>query len=739
MRFIQEFKNEFQPRSLPSSIIVGMLAGVMVLGMEISLAAYIFSGDLTPFLAYGIGVMLFGALVLGVVVALVTSLPGAVAVPQDTPAAILAVIGAGIALQMKSSPPQAMFATFLAAIALTSLLMAVILLLIGHFRLGGFVRYIPYPVVGGFLAGTGWLLAQGGLGVMLDIPLTIANLPRLFAPERLIAWLPGLLFGIALLIVLRRHQHFLITPGALVLITGLFYGSLLVTGTPVAEASARGWLLGPFPAGAQYQPLTPAILQQVNWAAILGQTDKIATVLVLCLIGILLNASTLEIAVGRDIDLNRELLTAGAANLAGGFAGSTIGYQTIGLTVLAHRLGAPHRLVGVFAGLVCGAALFFGASLFSFIPKVVLGSMLVYLGASFLVEWLIDSRRSLPLLDYILIWVILIIILAAGFLQAIAVGVLVAAALFVIQYSRVSIIRNSLNGQNFHSNVDRPKAHRDLLNERGAEIHILRLQGFIFFGTIQAILNEVRRRLAQPDVPRLGYLVLDFQRVTRLDSSAVFGIKRLKQLTQANRVLMVWTHVASAIERQLERGGLVDQADDTFIILPTLDHGVEWCENQIMAAHGTSNLTAFVERLGSQIKRAFPGIESADSLMKYLELKAVPEGEYLMRQGDPPNEMYFVEEGMVTAQLQSDDGQVVRLRSMRGGTTVGEMGLYMHTPRTADVIASRSTIVYRLSAEALDRMRREEPQLAALLHEWIARLLAERLAANNRTIEALMD
>ena len=61
--------------------------------------------------------------------------------------------------------------------------------------------------------------------------------------------------------------------------------------------------------------------------------------------------------------------------------------------------------MSVVAGLVCGVALFFGASLFSFIPKVVLGSMLVYLGLSFLVEWLIDSRRVLPLLDYLLIWV----------------------------------------------------------------------------------------------------------------------------------------------------------------------------------------------------------------------------------------------------------------------------------------------------------------------------------------------
>ena len=125
--------------------------------------------------------------------------------------------------------------------------------------------------------------------------------------------------------------------------------------------------------------------------------------------------------------------------------------------------------------------------------------------------------------------------------------------------------------------------------------------------------------------------------------------------------------------------------------------------------------------------------------MKYLEQRVIPEGEYLMRKGDPPAEMYFVEQGMVTAQLQADDGQIVRLRSMRGGTTVGEMGLYMGTPRTADVVAARSTIVYRLSAEALETMRTQDPEVAALLHEWIARLLAERLAANNRTIAALMD
>ncbi len=365
--------------------------------------------------------------------------------------------------------------------------------------------------------------------------------------------------------------------------------------------------------------------------------------------------------------------------------------------------------------------------------------MLLYLGLTFLLEWLIDARRVLPMVDYLLVWAIVAIIAAIGFLQGIVAGVLIAAILFVITYSRVNIIRNTLNGSTFHSNVDRPRAHRELLEQHGSEIYILRLQGFIFFGTIQTVLNRIRLRLGDKSQPALGYVVLDFQQVTRLDSSAVFGITRLKQLAEANKFLMVWTRVSPAIQKQLERGGLVDATDDDFIIRPTLDYGVEWCENKILARHGTANLTAFIDRLEGQLRRAFPGVPAVERLTKYLERCEIPQGQYLMREGDPPTDMYFIEAGLVTAQLETPDGQTVRLRSMRGGTTVGEMGLYMHAPRTASVIASRPTIVYRLSANSLRTMCEQEPEVAALLHEWIARLLAERVAASDRTIQALME
>jgi SulP family sulfate permease len=127
---------------------------------RISFAALIFSGDLSQFTGRGIGLTLFGAFAMLLVVALTSSFPAMVATPQDSPAAILAFMAAAIAAAMPSASPEEKYFTVVAAITLTSLLNGVIFFALGSFKLGGLVRYIPYPVVGGFLAGTGWMLAR---------------------------------------------------------------------------------------------------------------------------------------------------------------------------------------------------------------------------------------------------------------------------------------------------------------------------------------------------------------------------------------------------------------------------------------------------------------------------------------------------------------------------------------------------------------------------------------------------
>ena len=734
---INDLRKEFRLANLLPSLTSGLMAAIVTISLEISLAALIFSGSLGSFLAGGIGFMLFGAFAVGIVVSLTSSLPGMVALPQDSPAAILALAAASIALGMKAADPKAIYATVVAAITLTSLVAGLFFLLLGFFKASAFVRYIPYPVVGGFLAGTGWLIAKGALGVMTNSPVNIATLAGFLAPQKLMLWLPGTIFGVALLLTLRKYTHFLITPGALALGTGLFYGWLLLAHIPMTQAAANGWLLGPFPSGGLYQLPPFSAVALIDWKVIAANLGQLSVILVLSVISLLLNASGVEIAVRQDLDLDRELLSAGLANLAGGLGGSPVGYQTLGLTALAHKLGGRSRLVNLISAIVCGVALLFGAGLIGYIPRMVMGGMLLYLGLTFLVEWLVDARRLLPLVDYILVWVILAIIASLGFLQGIAAGILIAAITFVVSYSRVTAIKNVLSGADYHSNVDRPKRQRDLLNQRGTQIHILRLQGYLFFGTIQKILEQVRARLRQKNGLPLRFLVLDFQRATRLDSSAVFGITRLKQLAMSNNLAMVWSDISPEIRKQLERGGLVDSLDDSFMVVPTLDHALEWCENQVLGEQNLSDLTGAFS--GSVLQQVFPELQAADRLMGYLEKLVVSPGDYLMRKGDPPTEMYFILSGLVSIQIELPGGKLLRLRSIRGGATVGEMGLYLGASRTADAVVSQPGLVYCLSASSLKEMSEKDPEAASYLHEWVAKLLAERVTVSNRTIEALME
>ena len=108
--------------------------------------------------------------------------------PQDSPAAILGLTAAAIVVSMKDAPIEAKFITVVVTIILASIISGLFFLFIGGFKLSRFVRFIPYPVVGGFIAGTGLLLIQGALGIMLDSVPSLANLDTLFKAENLLLW-----------------------------------------------------------------------------------------------------------------------------------------------------------------------------------------------------------------------------------------------------------------------------------------------------------------------------------------------------------------------------------------------------------------------------------------------------------------------------------------------------------------------------------------------------------------------
>jgi len=736
---LQRVGAELRPATLVPGLIAGLVTGLLTVIISASFGALIFSGSLAPFVPGGICVVLTTATVVGALVALGSSYPGSIAYPQDKIAPILALMAASIAAAMPASAtPEQIFLTVVAAIIVATLLTGLFMLALGWFRLGGLIRFIPYPVIGGFLAGTGWLLVLGSMRVMTGASISFSALPGLFESDVLVSWLPGAVFALALLLMLRRFKHFLVMPSMLVGAIGLFYVALLLFDVPVAEARARGWLLGPFPPGGIWQFLSWPAVEGADWGVVTGQVASLGTILLVSAIAILLNASGIELAAEEEIDLDRELRVAGAANLGIGLAGGMVGFHALSLSKLVLDMGVRSRIAGLVTAAVCCAVLFLGASILSFFPKAIVGGLLLFLGFSFLAQWIWDAWPKLSRADYAVVVLILIVVGAFGFLPGVGVGVIAAVILFVVKYSTAEVVKHALSGAQHRSNVDRPKRHHRLLGEHGERIHILKLQGFLFFGTANSLLTQVQKRVNDAERPPPGYVLLDFERVRGIDSSAVISMIKMRQLAQRRGFVLVFTSLSDDVEGQLAREGMGRDDEAVFRKFPDLDRGTEWCEEQILSDH---DMEPSADRRTPEdcLAELLTDRTHVSGIATYLEPLDVAEGDFLIKQDSPSEDLFFIESGQVSVLLELEHGRSLRLRKMGAGTVVGEVSLYLGRSRTASVVTDRPSRVHRLTGEALARMERDQPQVAAACHLFVARLLAERLSLTDRTLQALLD
>ncbi|MDP8957504.1 MAG: SulP family inorganic anion transporter [Actinomycetota bacterium] len=710
-----------------SWLAAGGAIGAIEVVLAVSFAALVFGGYLEDFLADGIGLYLLAAsLTLGIL-AWRGGNRGVLGSVQDAAAAVLAVIAVETALDAFGSLYRA-FLTVIAATLIVTLLTGITFLLLGRYRLGNLVRYVPYPVVGGFLAGTGWLLFRGGIGVAGSITPDFAHLRQLVSAYELVRWVPAVAFGAILLLLARRVKRSLVIPTTIGLGFALFFAGMFVTGSSMDEALEGGWMLGPFlfPSPRLFQFWTVRAIPGADWSAVLGQAAGIATAVFVAVIATLFNVSGIELMLRTDLDSNRELGDAGIVNVAAAPFGGIPAYHALVLTSLARQMRVSARAAGLVAAVVPLVAVFFGGELIQYIPRMIVGGVLVFVGLAFLVEWVLDVRRSLPLGEYLIILAILVTIAARGFLPGIAVGLVAAVVLFALNYSRIRLINEVDFGSTYRSNVDRPPHERRLLESMAGLVQILRVNGFVFFGTSSGLLERIRRRV---EAGGLRFLVIDLRRVTGMDSSAVMSFRKVAQLAEANGFELVVTGVPDVVRTQLQRGGF-SESDSVVRFEPDLDRGLQRCEDGLLrAAAEAAPVEASREALADLLPR----------LSSYLERREIPEGTVLIRQGDPAGDVYLLESGRLATEVAATDGQRRRVRSMRSGVVVGEIGMYMGAPRTADVVAETPSVVLRLGQESIQRMERDEPELAVALHRWLATTLADRLSDTMRAFEGMFD
>ncbi|MCE0483565.1 MAG: cyclic nucleotide-binding domain-containing protein [Methylacidiphilales bacterium] len=737
-QFWLSLRRDAAPEKILPSLITSSVVALMTVVLSVSFVALIFVDPITGLTGEGTSVMLLTAVIMGLFMAILSSYDGTIAIPQDRIAPIIALMATIIIHEMPGESPERIGITVLAAMATSTLLVGLVLFFLGTYRLGNIVRFAPYPVIGGFLAGSGWLLLTGSFRVVSGEPFSLLTLKENYLSGALATWIPCSVFGTVAYLAVRYSRHYLTLP-LLVFLAGLgFYGWLELGHHTLDQARQNGWILGAPPDAGLLQIHTFPSLLHADWSVVLNQYSSVIALILTSIVSILLNTSALELAADEEIDLNNELRAAGMANLLGGFAGGMVGFQSLSLSALPLSMGVKSRLVGLISAIVCFVLLWFGTGLVGYIPKFILGGILFYNGLAFLTEWAVDSYFRLIREDYFLVILILAIVAVFGYLQGVGAGVIIATVMFVLKYSSVNVISNILSGDSHHSSVDRPPIEARLLDRQGGQIHILRLKGFIFFGSADNLLNTIRERQADASLPRLTYVILDFQHVSGLDTSGLVSMSKLSRLATKAGFINVAASVPVEIQNSFRNAGLLEEGPGQIRIFRDRDYSIEWCENEILKKE-LPETRRDVRSLPHILNDFHPWQVKTDALLNYMERLEVDRNHYLILQGDPSNELFFIESGKVKVMVELDNGRTMRIRTMGAGTVVGEIGLYLNQQRLASVVTEEPCAIYRLKTESLHRMEQEDPALASAFHEFMVRVLAERVTQQNRTLRALVE
>jgi sulfate permease, SulP family len=724
-----------------ASLIAGLLSGLVTLTYSVSYAAFIFSeGDLEARLDLGMGIALMSAVVVAAVVAWRSSFVFTIAGPDSNASAILQLMAAAVVTQGLS--PESTLSTVVVMLALSSITVGASLWIIGLLKQGYLVRFIPYPVLGGFLAGTGWLIATGSFKVMtgdsLDLKEPTSFLTVFGHIESIRLWAPGAILAIVMLVVLKRFKHFMILPSMIVGAVILSHFGFWAFGLSNADATMMGFLYEPFAKEPSVLIWKEVNFGAVAWSQIFSQLGNLFAMTGVVVITILLNSTGIELFAEEDADLNRELSAAGLANICSGLFGGMIGYQSISRSLLNFKAGGKQRMAGVVAAGFC-VLFFLGASpLLTAIPKLVLGGLLLYLGLGLLREWVVDGFHKLSRVDYLLVVSILLVIALAGFLYGVGFGLGISMVLFVLSYSKIDTIKHAITIESHRSSFARPIGHQEVLNAMGKSTLILNLQGYQFFGTANSLLDQIKEKIedGQKATP-LTNVILDFRLVSGIDSSVTVSFQKILQIAQKSNMKVYLTDMVDDSRKYFEEANLLDEKGvNGYVPFKTLDYCVQNCEDEYIKSQGL-DIMPLNPNIETEIEEMFLAKEKVPRFLKYLQEIKISKGNKVCAQGDEADSMFFISSGLATAQLDIPGGPTIRLVTLGPGTVFGEMGLYSTANRSADVVTDMDSVLYELKSEELEKMQKNDPEMAMELHRFIIRLLSDRVTQTNKKVQHL--
>jgi sulfate permease, SulP family len=710
-------------------VFAGTVCSILSIAYCLSYAALIFSGPLAHFLSYGVAVTFLSAAIGGTIVALRSSLPFAIAGPDSSVSVVLAALVATLVQRLSAGGDTGLLEPALIAMALATALTGLLLCVLGFTHAGRAIRFVPYPVIGGFLGATGWLLVTGAIQVVTDQRPTLTNIGAFTDPAAAGKIALSAIVAIALYVLLRRSKNPFILPVVLLSALVATHLVLLSTGTTIAAAQEAGWLFRLQAAAGLTLPWRWTPLQSFPWTSLPSLAGDALAVIFVTVASFLLNTTGLEIATRSEANIERDLKVLGLANVAIAALGGYVCCISFSRSILVRTAGATSRIAAMTVAAVSAAVLIADPAFLGLVPKYIVGGLLFYLGADLVYQWLIHSSRRLLPLEYLSLIAIAALIIYSGFVAGVLIGIVIGCATFALSASRVNAIKFSFDGSEYRSSLDRGPYDLSLLSAHGRKIQGMTLQSYLFFGSANRLYQHVKTLLAaQPDC---RFLIFDFRLVTGIDSSATHSFAQIKQAAAACGTRILLVNLTPELERAFRTARFIS---DDAIIASNLDRALEFCEQNIIEAHPAGDDARSLRAWWSE---ALGSAAHADRLAEYCRRLEVPAGQVIAREGDPAASMHFILEGRIGILVDMGDGRTMRLRSLGPHTTIGEMGLISGRPRSATIAAEADSVLYELTAEAYRRITREEPALSQALLGYVVSVMSERLSFANRAVGVL--
>ena len=708
-----ELRSDIRSAKTVPALSAGLTSGLGLLVAQVAFGSFIFSGALAPYSSQGIGLILFGNFAACLFMALLGGYRGTIA--GLSPALVIIMVTITTTLELQG---EVLFVTAASALMISATATGVCCLMIGHFHLANLVRFIPYPVAAGFVAGIGGTVCLAAMSLM-GADLGGQGVSTLLESAVLWTWAPGVAYGIVLYLLIRFWRNALILPVSVAVAVGayqLVLGTLDISGD---EARAMSLLLTSTAEGSLWPALLPADLVHVDWTALANQVPDMLALVLVAFICIILNLAGFELAVNQDLDWNREFRATGLTSIVAGLGGGTVSTLIVPSSLRSALVKATTRLTGLFAASVIGVALFFGDGMLEFVPTALIGGILVFAGLAMLDEGLAKSRHRLPWTEYGIILVIFVVIVFFGLFEGVAVGMLASLVFFAVRLSRVNPLESRFTARERHSNKARSVPDRVILLEEGERIQVYQLRGYIFFGSISLLIDPLKKALNGPSRPACW--ILDFAAVSGLDFSAVSALSRTLRTANEAGVQVVLSAVSAPFRSGLELN-LPASVFSGLVFEPNQDRALEYCEEIVIEGWKTEGTAADSRRTmllahTDDLEHHLDRLIRFEYLMVELEAWLTPcdyaPGEILKSENTPPAGLQLLLSGRASVY----DGAGARLNQFSPGDPIWP-GAGSEAPAVS-VCADEACRTMILTPAARHSLEQHEERLALKLYRYL--------------------